>query len=215
MCISKFQSSQNEYDTNRESNHEQWHHFEPTRIARSKQGRARSGRCNQAGFTTLGATFLFLIFLLSIGSFLILHQITNKIKKQIELDQLTGTIAIQLRASIITIEESEKRLVVAKATMLSGCLYLPSCPAFTRAYELHKKIEEGVQNVAKQNWNAQKIKWFTYLPFLSKKNSIPSLSDLKRDNQLIIKIKSGSLISASKLWKTNSSSNGWKIAWVE
>ncbi len=164
----------------------------------------------------MGAALLFLTLTMGMASVFILRQMENKIQTQIQLDQLTGSIAIQLRASIITVEDSKKRLRIAKVAMIAGCIDIFACPAFKRAYELYKKIEIGIQKLAEQNWNAQKIKWLAYHPFFSRKSSIPTIEELSQQNSLILKIKRGNLISASKLWKTEGTkSNGWKIAWVE
>lgn len=212
MRFPKLQKSEDTDDPKWNAHLSERNQAQTTRRAGSKQGPPRNQRPSEGGFTTLGGIILSLVFILGSGTILLLHQITNRIEKQIELDQLTGSVAIQLRASILTMENSEKRLRIAKATMIAGCTYLPSCPAFTRAYQLQKKVEAGIQEIAEMNWNTQKSRWYFFRPVFSTKNKLPSLREIMTEGSFIFNIQYSHLISASRVWK---SSDGWKIAWVE
>jgi hypothetical protein len=147
---------------------------------------------------------------------MILNQIKNKTKNQIALDQLTGKTAIQLRASLITLEESRDRLKIAHAAMIAGCVYLPSCPSLKHAYELQTKVEETIQKIAVENWELQKTHWLIESPLTSIKTKLPDLEEVLTKREWIMKIESSNLKSASKTWKTERpGSNAWKIAWIE
>ena len=216
MCFSKFQGSKNRSPAKTTKGESQWNHTHPSRGSRSKQGWTQSERSFEGGFTTLGATLLILTFALGAGSFVILHQIGDKVKTQIELDQLTGKIGIQLRASIITMEESKERLKIARAAMMAGCIYPASCPAFIRAFSLQSKVENYIQKMAEENWNEQKLNWLIFKPILSQKNNFPDLKNISTHHSVVLKIQLGSLISSSKIWKTEGSNyHEWKIAWIE
>ena len=157
----------------------------------------------------MGATLLLFLFVLGVSSFTLLHQISDKTKKQIELDQLTGKVAIQLRASIITMEQSKKRLQIAKAAMIAGCVYLPSCPAFIKAFELQKKVEQGIQNLAEQSWNGERLLWPDH--------DLDTLQNLMKKKHIKISIRSANLTSTSEVWTKSKEINSheWKIAWIE
>lgn len=217
MCISKLQIDKNTNDSLSKKDHPQRHLPTSPRRPRPKQRRNRNERSTEGGFTTLGATFLFLVTIIGIGSLVILNQIKNRTQNQIELDQLTGKIAIQLRASLITIEESRNRLKIAKAAMLGGCTaVIASCPALKRAYDLEVKVEKTIQKIAEEHWEVQKVYWLTRSPVMSIRSKLPKIDEVITNQELVIKIQSSGLISASKTWKTERlSSNEWKIAWVE
>lgn len=216
MRLPKLQKRQNANDSNQTARKEQWNCSPTTRGFGSKQGWSGGGRSPENGFAALGAVLVLIFFICGVGSFLILHQIKNKTKMQIELDQFTGSTIIQLRASIITLESSEKRLRIAYTAMLAGCVYPPSCAAFQSAYQLQKKIEMGIQEIAEKHWDTQKLKWMMEKPILSFKNPIPTIHELKNIKTLTLQIQYGSLISASKLWKEKGvNPHDWNIAWIK
>ena len=136
------------------------------------------------------------------------YSVNQKIKRQIELDQTTGQAAIQLRAALITLEDSEQRLTISKKAMQASCAaLLPSCPSLVRLYEAHKKIEEKIQMLAKKTWALQE-------PIL--KQPLSSLKDILQARSYSISLQKNSLVSTSKVWKTKGAqSNGWKIAWTQ
>lgn len=206
MGLSKLQRSTNKNDSHTASHHSKRHHSDTSRESRPKQRGHRCKRDSERGFTTMGATLLLLTFLTATGFFTLLHQIGDRVKKQIQLDQQTGKAAITLRSSMITYENSKKRIKIAHSAMLAGCVYLPACPGFQRAYQITKKIEEGIQEIAEQNWNLQRLKNF---------QTLPSLEQFSKIQNLEICLKKENLISVSKVWKIEGmNSNGWKIAWV-
>lgn len=214
MRISNIQESENRNDPDTTSGISKWCNRCPIGRSRSKQGWTGGRRSTEGGFSTLGAALVLIVFLIGTGLFLIQNQINNRITTQIDLDHLTGNMVIQMRASLITREQSENRLRIAKAAVISGCIYLPACPALQRAYELQKKIEDGIQTTAKLNWYAQKTKWILFKPLLSGKSEFPDWD--KHTNEFVLKIQYAGLISSSKLW-TNSGgiTHEWKIAWIE
>lgn len=216
MFFSKFQGSEASGNQKPTKSNHQWHHsFTSGRLGPGK-GRTRIRRNSERGFSTLGATLVFLTFIIGVGLFSILHQINTRVKNQIQLDQLTGKTALQLRASIITIENSNERLRIAHAAMMTGCVYVLSCPAFKSAYALQLKIEGVIQKNAEENWGLQKITWITFSPIMSTKSTLPSIQEFQTMNQLKIKIKMNGLISTSTLWKSNGiRTHEWKVAWIE
>lgn len=214
MCISKIQTGTLADDQNSAGYIERRSHPASTGGVGSKQGGTQRERCSERGFATLGAALLSIIFTVSVGLFLILNQINHKIEYQIELDQFTGSIAIQLRAAIITKEQSEKRLKIAKAAMLAGCMNLFACAGFQSAYALQEKVEKGIQALAKAHWEEQRIKFLIYKPLLSSKGSFPSMDQY---TGATVKIQYANLTSAAKIWtdSTGGITHDWKIAWIE
>ena len=156
---------------------------------------------------------MIIITLLGVGLFGTLIQLTGRIQNQIHLDQQTGRIILQLRASIITMEKSEARLKIAKAAMIAGCLTLFGCPEAEAIYEADQKIEEVVQKAARLEWLKQRINWFEIASILEK-TDFPDMDDVRNDGQATLRLHSNQLTSTAKLWK-GTSPHGWNVAWIE
>ena len=218
MRLSHIQKSTSRIDPNQTSCH-RWRCFPFTLgRSRSEQGRYRRQRRGEEGFTTLGASLLFLTFLAGVGSFLIFNQVGSKIKTQIEMDQFTGETATELRAALITLDESQTRLKAAQLVMSEGCIsFPPSCIALKNAYELHRKVEQGIQKIAEAHWDTQKIKWLTYRPLRSQKNQIPGFPGSSLPSRVHLKLQMGSLTSVAEIWSIPKGvlSHDWKIAWTQ
>jgi hypothetical protein len=141
-----------------------------------------------------------------------LIQLTGKIQSQIHLDQLTGENALLLRATILTMEESELRLKIAKAALIAGCMNIVACPGLEKAYEVEKKTEETIQLAAKLYWKNQKMKWLSSSPHFGK-NAFPELDSTRKKGEAIFEIRSQQLVSSARVWK-RVEQNGWKVAWT-
>ena len=217
MCIQRFQESSDRADSNPSERQPQWHRPCSTRKPRSGQGRPRPWRSKEHGFSTLGATLLFLIFSMGAGTIGIFKQVSHRIEEQISLDQTTGKIVLQLRASVITMEESKNRLKIGKAAMVSACMTVLGCPSATSAYELLEKVEAAIQQVARSNWLAQKPIWFASSPKSAISESFPDLDATLRTQKAEVRINNSNLNSTARLWvgRKGLMTNEWNVAWVE
>lgn len=139
---------------------------------------------------------------------MILNQISKKIENQIKLDQRTGKMVIQLRASLITLRESRHRLEIAKTAMLSGCVYLPACPALQRTYEIHKKIEEQIQRMVKIYWQTLRMQW---------PGQFPEFPEGPLPHLIQVFISQGSIKSGAEIRSVQHSgaAHAWNIAWIQ
>lgn len=159
-----------------------------------------------------------MIFTMSAGILHLFAVMHGRVKEQIELDRFTGGIALQLRASVLTIEESEARLDRAKVIVASGCVAVPpSCPSLHDTYETLKKIEFMIQRLARVKWEAQHVEWIAKNPLFGSRTPFPDLDESINAGNLELGFSQNGLKSAARIWtnKKGIKPREWKAAWTE
>ena len=185
---------------------------------RSGQGRVETGRPSEGGFSFAGFTLVLLIFTMGAGILHLFAVMHGKVKEQIELDHFTGGIALQLRASVLTIEESEARLDRAKAIVAAGCAAVPpACPSLHDTYETLKKIEFLIQRLARVKWEAQHVEWITKNPLFGTRTAFPDLDESIHSGNLELGFEQNGLTSRARVWtnKKGIKPHEWKAAWTD
>lgn len=157
-------------------------------------------------------SLLIILSMMGVGLFGTLIQLSGRIQHQIELDQQTGKIVLQLRASIITMEKSETRLKIAKAAMVAACFTLIGCPEAEAIYEADQKIEEVIQKAARLNWLKQQAIWLKSASILEM-TDFPDLDEVRDKGEATLRLTDDQLTSTAKIWKGGP--HGWSVAWIE
>lgn len=211
--LSNFQESKNSDDSDQTSHRSRRSYHFASRGPGQKQKGSPTRRADERGFVTVWAIVILVFTLIALGISQTLIRLTDKIDSQIQLDRLTGEQTLQLRAVILTLEESESRLKIAKAALIAGCFNIVACPELEKAFEIEKKIEESIQKAARTVWRIQKLKWQSSKPIFGK-SIFPDLDKTRSQGEAILEIQTDHLVSASRIWK-GADQHAWKVAWIK
>ena len=218
MGFSAVQNSQNRIDPHPSKSRPKWVSLIATRGSRSQQKRARVQRSSESGFGTIGYAFTVIIFTLGFGIIYLLGEFGNRIQKQIEMDQHTGRIALELRATLLTIEGSQARVRNAEIALAGSCIFVPgACLQLKDLYDKYLFIEEQFQKAARIHWKTKTKDWYLYQPFLSIKSPLPDLDTTLNQGDAKLNIRFAGLTSTARVWhnKKGIKPHVWKVAWTE
>lgn len=187
-------------------------------------------RLGVAGFTLLGPALLLAVVFIGAGLVGVRKAIIKKTERQVTLDRITGEYALNLRASLLTLEASYKRLAIAQAAVAASCPATPACPAVTEAFLNDSKIEKLIHEAVKLYWNTQKTTWSLHFdlksPYpnfdfqMARGNLLDLLTPwalpLNRLSSKKITLWRKNLLfgqqSESQVWRTK---NEWNVAWTQ
>jgi len=155
---------------------------------------------------------------MGVGILKLFGNMNSRINDQIQLDQFTGKIALEMRACLITMENSQSRLEKARLAVIAACGLVPvGCTVATELYEALKTVEDLIQKNARLVWNEQKLLWIAKDPLSTLKNSFPDIDESLISGKSNVRIESNGLISAASVWSNMKGikPHDWKTAWTE
>ena len=135
--------------------------------ARSRSGFKRPihRRRSERGFTVVGLCLALIVVVAGIGLGRIIWTTRNITRIQVNMDQCTGRMAIDLRAAIQTMENSYSRMEAYRIGTIATCIIaIPACPEALAIFNNLAKIERGIQIVAQTYWREHEVVWRTILP---------------------------------------------------
>ncbi len=155
------------------------HPSSPTESRNGRPDSKRSYWASAKGFSTLGASLALCAVLTAGGLFQLMHTIENQTKIQIDLDQCTGSTALQVRSIAEVMTQSYTRIHAFRVIALSTCSSVVTCPVVLKFADVYLGIEKTIQQSAKNLWLLQKAYWIAgvgrkcTLPVFTQKSSFP------------------------------------------
>lgn len=82
-------------------------------------------------------------------------------RRQVDLDRESGAAVLQIRAGLITLAGSYRRLDQYRSVTLAACPLVPTpaCPEALAAFRAAAKLESAIQRRVELEWQAGRLRW--------------------------------------------------------